>query len=57
MSEDKTEYKVKTGRPKSEFPTKAIRVPEVLVPMVEELVEAFKTTVSNSKEKEKETKD
>jgi hypothetical protein len=53
MSEDKTDYKVK-GRPKSSLPTKTIRVPEVLIPAVEKMVEAFKQTVSKEKEVKKE---
>jgi hypothetical protein len=56
MSEDKTDYKVK-GRPKSDFPTKAIRVPEVLVPAVEQMVEAFKKTVSKEKKEVKKEKE
>jgi len=39
--EDKDKNKV--GRPKSEYPTKTIRVPEVLIPAIENLVEVFKS--------------
>jgi hypothetical protein len=38
-----SEEEKKVGRPKSDLPTKTIRVPEVLIPMIENLVEAFKT--------------
>jgi hypothetical protein len=38
------EEKKKVGRPKAEHPTKTIRVPEVLIPVVENLVESFRKT-------------
>ena len=41
--ESNEEDKNKVGRPKSDFPTKTIRVPEVLIPTIENLVEAFKS--------------
>jgi len=41
MSEN--EDKNKVGRPKNDYPTKPIRVPEVLIPTIENLVEAFKS--------------
>ena len=40
---DSEEDKKGVGRPKSEYPTKPIRVPEVLIPTIENLVEAFKS--------------
>lgn len=40
---DDIEDKKSVGRPKSDYPTKPIRVPEVLIPVVESLVEAFKS--------------
>ncbi len=47
MSDDKNK---KTGRPKSEFPSQAIRVPTVLVPVVKDIVDAFKNAVEKQKE-------
>ncbi len=37
------EDKKSVGRPKNDYPTKPIRVPEVLIPTIEHLVEAFKS--------------
>ncbi len=40
----------KKGRPKTDFPTEAIRVPVVLVPVIKNLIEAFKESVQKNKE-------
>lgn len=49
-NDDKEDKKV--GRPKSDFPTKTIRVPEILIPAIENLVDVFKS-VRKDKENDK----
>jgi hypothetical protein len=53
VNQESQESFIKTGRPKSDFPTKAIRVPVVLIPVIEQMIEAFKKTVYDNTRKEK----